>query len=266
MFLRKRPGTITAAAVLNIVYGSLFLLCCGLNGLLQTFVPNAFDFEPKGAGAAGKSKEPKGAASAGKSKQPRGTASAGKPIEAESAASVDIAQELDDEQERQIPAFKSIQAGNAVVYIFIGIFMIVLGIGLIKMQGWARWGTIGIWLFEIVFAIGYTAFAIIVVVPAADRALEIVAAKHPNDPEVATLKSSGLGVFVAAGVVVGAVIECAFAASVLLLMITRSARTAFSGVTSEPWETGESWGEHRRDNDWDRGGGYGGGYGHGRYG
>jgi hypothetical protein len=187
---RERPGTVTTAAVLNFVFGGIFAVCCGLNGLVSSaFSASMF--------------------------QQGGTSTA--------------AEDLQNEMAKEAPTAKAIGIGDAALDVVLGIAMILLGVGLLKMQAWARTGTIVIWLVTIGIAVAVTIYNMVVIAPAFDRALKTVTDRHPNDPGLKMFQSGLLGALIGSGGLIRVVIECAMALPMIILMMVRSTRDAFSG-------------------------------------
>jgi hypothetical protein len=216
---RRRTGAITTAAVLDIVLGSLFAVCCGLCGLVGAVSGgDTFNPQPNSPGA-------------------------------------DISREMKEEQAKEFPAGTIIQIANAVGQLLLGALLILFGIGLLKMQSWARWGTMVVWIVVVVWTIANATFSLLVATPASKRAMATVAARHPDDPTIKLLGSgSGLMEIASGLAIVIALVYCAIAATMIILMSIRSTRLAFSPGSASGDDADEGWGGRggRDDDDWDR--------------
>ncbi len=214
---QQRPGTVTAAAVLNFVFGGIFVLCCGLNNLVQSLVP----MSGFGGGAQG---------------------------------SVNVGKELREEIEKEAPGAQAVGAGAASLNIVFGIVMIVAGVGLLKMRSWARTLSIVVWLLVITAAIGGGAYNIVVTGPATERAMDTVTERHPDDPSIQILKGGLVSALTRAAGFVGVAIQCIVAAPVLILMLSGGTRRAFAGEGAVTPPADQGWGGNApRPGQWDRG-------------
>src|SRR4051794_25000774 len=99
-----RPGSVTAAGVLAIIYSSLFTLC-GLCGLISLLAQGAMGGNFMGAG---------------------------------DPAQAELQKQLQDALERDVPAYQAFQIGGAVLGLAEAIPLLVAGIGLLAMLRWAR--------------------------------------------------------------------------------------------------------------------------------
>jgi hypothetical protein len=108
----------------------------------------------------------------------------------------------------------------------------------------------------LVSVIGLTAFNLLVTGPGTERALKAVSDRHPNDPGLKMFQGGLMGSLVTASGLLGAAIEFALAAPVLILMFVRSTRDAFSGQASAMPPVDERWsGSSQPPDDWNRPGG-----------
>src|SRR5213082_3201917 len=99
----RRPGSVTAAGVLAIVYGSLFSLCgfCGLVGIAaQGAMGNNF-------------------------------------MAGNDPMQVQLQKELQNALERDVPGYKAFQIVGTIVGLGEAVVMLVAGIGLLYMRRWA---------------------------------------------------------------------------------------------------------------------------------
>ncbi len=213
---RRRTGAITTAAVLNIVFGSLFVLCCGLGGIAGLLAGPASQDMIKSMG-------------------------------------LGVIQELNDEVMKELPIYHATEIFRVIFLLLVGVAWIVLGIGLLGMRRWARTGTIVVGVVFILWVFLETGFTAVLVAPATERATETVALAHPEfykgqaDPGKQARMSGMIGAFVTA------LLYLAFALPPWILMLTSGTRRAFSdqAVPNEPGDDGRD-DVGRRDDDWDR--------------
>ncbi|MBI3407534.1 MAG: hypothetical protein HY040_04160 [Planctomycetes bacterium] len=144
----KRPGVVTAAAVLAIIYGSLFTLCglCGAIGQAAQGAMGANMF-------------------AGNDPQ-----------------QAKIQKEMQDNLERDIPGYRAVQVGGTVVGLVESVMLLVGGIGLLSMQPWARTVVLVFGIIAIVTTALQACYLIAIVMPATNNAMQgaIAAAAPPG--------------------------------------------------------------------------------------
>src|SRR5262245_13805382 len=134
----RRPGAVTAAGVMAIIYGSLFTLCgvCGIVGMAAQ----------DGMG--------------------------GNPFAGGDPAQAKIMKEVQEAIVAEMPAYESIQVISSIVSLAEAVALLVAGIGLLSMRRWAR--TLAIIAAVVAIATGalQAGFQMAVVMPATSRALQ----------------------------------------------------------------------------------------------
>jgi hypothetical protein len=184
---RSRPTAVTVLGIMNIVLGSLLLLCylCGAaSNLMQAASAN----NPRLGGA----DDP------------------GVIIEREIAA--------------EVPAYRAYQVGNAVLGLILSTLLLVSGIGLLNMQGWARIGSIIYAVVTIPESIGSVVFQLLVLSPAMSRAFEKVPMGPAGGPGVSVLMT----VVNVVTIIVGMLL-IVYALILLITMLRAPVREAFTG-------------------------------------
>jgi hypothetical protein len=147
-----RPGSVTAAAVLAIVYGSLGMLCglCGVAGLATQGLV-AKNFMPVGG-----------------PNQP------------------DI-QKMQQALEQDIPGYRAFQIANPTVGLALSFAILLAGIGLLGMKSWARTLALVICVLDILWIGFLTFYQSVYVMPVSTKAAEAMMAgiaKGPGKPGV----------------------------------------------------------------------------------
>ena len=131
---RRRPPGLTTMGVLNIVFGSLFLLCSLCNGgqlMMNTAAANR--------GPRGFLREP-GA-------------------------------EMLEALKAEIPGYMAIEVSRHLLHLGLAILLLTAGIGLLNMQRWARVGSIIYAVATIILEIGSLIFQLAFVNPVTSRVL-----------------------------------------------------------------------------------------------
>jgi hypothetical protein len=230
----QRPGSATAAAILAIVYGSLFTLCglCGAASLVMQ---------------------------GGMGKNLMGGAD---PNQAE------IQKQLDDTLKRDIPGYQAFQVGGTIVGLGEALALLLAGIGLLNMQPWARTLALVGSLVAMVTTALQAAYQIAFVMPAMNNAfqgiLPAAMAKQAGGPggpaprEVLNVMQTMMTVIAVVSVIVYVLIIIYLIILVMLLR-RRHVRAAFAGQPGDDYEGGpgrregrdgededEAWNEPRR--------------------
>lgn len=144
----KRPGAVTAAAVLAIIYGSLFTLCglCGAFGQVAqgAMGPNMFG---------------------GNDPQQE-----------------QVMKQIQAEMERGIPAYQAFQVGSTIFGLLESVMLLVGGIGLLSMQPWSRTVVLVFGIIAIITTTLQALYQIAFVMPAINNAFQaiVVAAAPPG--------------------------------------------------------------------------------------
>jgi hypothetical protein len=191
---RQRPAVLTVMGILNLVFGSLGLLCglCGGIGFL-------FILGGAGQGGAGFGGGPN-------------------PFAAEADKWRFMSQE--------IPAFPAVRIGELVVGFLFSTCLIVSGIGLLNMRGWGRVLALLYSLFTILLTLGSLIFTLAVVNPVQQRWILDFRRRNPGAPTNDLLTDPTL---VNILTVVGAVLSMIYAIVLLITMLLPSVSAAVAG-------------------------------------
>ncbi len=227
----QRPASVTTAAVLAIVYGSLFTLCglCGLASLaMQGANKNLF--------------------------------AGGDPQQAE------MQKKMEDALEREVPLYRAMQVIGPVVGLVLALALLVAGIGLLRLYSWARFLAIGTAMLTVLFNILQTFYQLVFLIPAMNRVFTDVLPnalpKGPAAPPVDIVQVVKYSVL--AGTIFGVLIQVAviiYLLIIMFLLLQRKARAAFAGIdmpeaiTKSPdAEEDEGWGKaappQKPEDDW----------------
>ncbi len=228
---RRRPGPVTAAAIMAIIYGSLFTFC-NLCGLLS-------------------------AASQGAMANPFGGAD---PKQAQ------MQKQIQDVLERDVPLYRVMQFTAPVVGLLGALGLLTAGVGLLRTASWARWLAVVVAALLILFNVLNAIYQIVFLVPAMTDVFDNVmrnaqaAGAPPMPPELLQIIRYSM----VAGAVIGTVIQVAvivYLLVIMFLLLGSRARAAFAGVDEPGADAGapdrpeeEGWGgsapAKRPEDDW----------------
>jgi hypothetical protein len=230
----RKPGSVTAAAVMAIIYGSLGLLCgfCGLISLVaQEFMAQNINFNMAAAG--------------------------GDPGVAAFLTQFD--KEMKDIIRRDIPLNAIIQVAESVLSLLFAALILAGGIGLLKMKRWSRKLTLRSCLAEMALSSFQVVYLFAVTLPVTIRAIDEAmpkallalppgAALPPNFQESQELANT-LGLAFA-GIVVAICIIYFFL--IVCLLSRRTVRDAFASLDQAGIDSAAMpGGQHRDvDDDW----------------
>ncbi len=199
-----RPPSVTAAAVLAIIYGTLSLTCnlCGLFGLAAQGTIN------------------------------QGMFGGGDPQQAK------LQKDLQEAIEREVPGQRIVQFVVPGVSLVLGCTLLAAGIGIFAMRSWARMLGIVTALLAIAFTGLQAIFQVIFVMPATNNAMANVLPKDmPKGPPGAPDLVRFVQISVSVASIVQMVILAAVAlylAIIVLLLVRRTARAAFAAAGLPP--------------------------------
>jgi hypothetical protein len=71
--------------------------------------------------------------------------------------------------DKEVPGWQAVEIGRGLLLILLGVLVIVAGIGLLKMQSWARWLSVFYAAVLIPLTIGHLAFELALVNPAMEK-------------------------------------------------------------------------------------------------
>jgi hypothetical protein len=198
----QRPGSVTTAAVLAIIYGSLVILCsvCGLASVaMQGANQNLF-----GGG---------------------------------DAQQAQLQKQIEETLQRDVPLYRAVQIVAPVVGLVFGVAMLVAGFGLLGVYSWARFLAVGTAILAMLFNVVQTLYQVIFMIPGMNRVFSDVlpnamAKAGPPPPGVMQIVQASL----VAGAVIGVVIQLGVIVYLLIivfLLFGRTARAAFAGIVPE---------------------------------
>jgi hypothetical protein len=206
--VRKRPTVILVMAILSITFGSLWLLlwlCVGAMPFILYHLPVP---------------------------QPGG--GTGYPY-----------RELLDLLQREIPGYAAVEVGNAVLGLVLSVLLILSGIGLLRMQNWARWTSVIFGGVTVVKEIAHSIFSWIYVNPVTERwAQELVRKLPPGTPDFSGNRI--LNTILEIGAVIASI---AFAGVLLVVMFLPNVRAAFAGRRSGPVKAAEGYSDPEPDDE-----------------
>lgn len=187
----RRPGGVTAAAVMAIVYGSLLSICgvCGVAG-------------------AGLDQGAFGPQDPNQQK---------------------LQKEIEDIMAKEVPAQKAFQIGGNIVGLLEAIAMLIAGIGLLGMRSWARTLAIVAAAVIIVTTLIQTVYYVIYVGPATRNAMQLVIQnqKGPQPAQVAQVMEITMSIVVVA-IPIFMLLIVAYVVVILVLLTRAHVRQAFA--------------------------------------
>jgi hypothetical protein len=128
---KRRPTVILFMAILNMVMGG-FTLLCGLCAAGANSFVAAMGANPQGPGGAGVA-------------------------------------DMTTFMDKEVPGWQAVEIGRGLLLILLGVVVIVAGIGLLKMQSWARWLSVFYAAVLIPLTIGHLTFELALVNPAVEK-------------------------------------------------------------------------------------------------
>ena len=210
---RPRPTSVTVMGILNIVFGSLLLLCGVCAGVLVLLMlGNNSMFNVGG---------------------------------------VNPVRELMDGIKREIPAYPAVIIASTVGGLILNALLIVAGIGLLKMQGWARVLSIIYSVITILEQIGMLIFTIAIVNPAMSRVEHELERRFAGRLPPGAMGGDSMAQNI--GNVIGALLGMTYAIILLIMMLLPRVRAALSAgppleesLADRYEESGEEY-ERKRD-------------------
>jgi hypothetical protein len=194
---RQRPGSVTAAAVMAIVYGTLFTFCnlCGLAG--QGLNKNLFG--------------------------------GGDPQQAQ------LQKQIEEALDRDVPLYSVVQLASPIIGLVFALAFLSAGLGLLGMHSWARLLAIATAVFIVLFNIVQSIYQLVFFLPAMDRVFTDVLPnampKGPAPMPVDIVQVVKISMMV--GVVIGLIIQIAvilYLLVIVFLLLRHNARAAFAGT------------------------------------
>jgi hypothetical protein len=207
---KQRPVSVLVLAILNIVIGTLSLVC----GTCAAVANSAITSLPFPSG----------------------------PVES-----------LPTYLARVLPGWQAIEVGRGLALLLLGVILIVAAIGLLMVQGWGRWLSVGYALVTLVLHSGYLTYELGFVMPALDRWQEKVREQSHGSPASQpqmTQASTRVGIAMA-----GALYLVHATALLIVLFLPHVAaafrRRAEPVPEEEEEDEGTTWRRPRRARDWD---------------
>jgi hypothetical protein len=203
LMLQQRPGSVIAAAVLAIIYGSLFMIC-GLCGLVSLAAQGTIN---------------------------QGLFGGGDPQQAQ------MQKQVQEAIERDVPGLRVFQIAGTIVGLAEALALLIAGIGLLGMHSWAR----KLAVITALIAVASTAFQVIYqvvfVMPATTNAMKVaLPAAMPKGPGpgpapgAAQIAQMMEVMFTAIniGTVIFCVLVIAYLLVIVILLQRRPVRAAFA--------------------------------------
>src|SRR5437660_756916 len=187
---RPRPTSVTVMGILNIIFGSLFLLCYLCNG-----VSLIMQSSNRGGGFGGAN---------------------------------DPGVELMNQMQAEIPGFMAYQVGSSLLHLTLSILLLTSGIGLLNMQRWARAGSIVYAVVTILVEIGALIYQLAFINPVMNRVLEDILRRQRVGPGGGP-PISGLITIINVVTVIVQILLMVYAIVLLIMMLRPSAAAAFGG-------------------------------------
>jgi hypothetical protein len=212
---RKRPTPVTVIAVLNLVFGGIGLacyLCVGAGILLLVMA-----FEQAAA------QDPK----------------------------IRDLKEVLDSMSRHVPSLIPFTVGNLIFSLVMTILLVVSGIGLLRMQGWARVLSIFVAVATILEQIAGLVYRFTVLNPGLQAWQREFLAKHPG----AVIQENPLGgqLSSAVGEILGIVLQLTYSIVLLVIMFTPTVVAAFRAPEPGYGPLERDLREERDEDQYDRG-------------
>jgi len=176
--------------ILNIIFGSLFLLCYLCNG-----VSLIMQSSNRGGGFGGAN---------------------------------DPGVELMNQMQAEIPGFMAYQVGSSLLHLTLSILLLTSGIGLLNMQRWARAGSIVYAVVTILVEIGALIYQLAFINPVMNRVLEDILRRQRVGPGGGP-PISGLITIINVVTVIVQILLMVYAIVLLIMMLRPSAAAAFGG-------------------------------------
>jgi hypothetical protein len=196
----QRPGTVTAAAVMAMIYGCLFLIC-GLIAVVSLVAQDAM-----GQGFMG----------------------------VNDPQQVKLQQEMQQIIVQKVPAYNAIQIVGNIFGLVAAIAMLIGGVALLSMSSWSR-AFVMIWCFVIIATTIFQAIYLIAfVMPATNQAIDaalpaVIPQGGPQAPEMAKMTQALVTMMFVVGLIIYLVIVV-YLAIIIGLLSGRRARLAFAGM------------------------------------
>lgn len=201
--IQTRPGAVTAAGVLSIIYGSLFTLCglCGVASLVA-----------QGSGADMGAMFGGGGDAVQKEMQKR------------------IQEEVQKAMERDAPAYNAYQIGSAILGLAEAVAFLIVGIGLVRMSPWSRGFGLTLCAITIFTTIVQAIYQLAFVMPAMRSAFQVVLpAAGPVPAEALRMMQNIMTIMSVVMVIIYAVVV--FYILIILLLLSRGhVREAFAAA------------------------------------
>ena len=151
-----------------------------------------------------------------------------------------IQKTLEDEIEKKVPNYKSVEMGINIFNAFLSLCLIILGIGLLKLQSWGRYGCLAYGGIDILAVIASVIFQFAFVVPASKDAISSIP-EFQRNKAARDIMETTLTFAPAAGCCGGI-----YPIAVLIVMFLPSVTRAFSGEPPKGYGD-DDYGDFQRD-------------------
>jgi hypothetical protein len=128
--------------------------------------------------------------------------------------------------ERELPAFRAIMIAQIALGVLLNIVLLAAGVGLLNMQPWARWASVGWAVTIILLQVASLIFTLAIVNPAMEKATKEWASKQKG-ATVSTSPGSGMQQSVSS--ICGAAFNIIYAIALLIVMFLPNVSAAFAG-------------------------------------
>jgi hypothetical protein len=198
---RERPTVLLVMAILNFVFGGLFILCglCGMGSVLFT-----------------------GALFKGMSSASKGTTGTGPDVFGEMSKVFDT-----------IPGYYPVQITTMLLLIVLNIVLIVAGVGLLQMKPWARWTSLGYGVASIFLQMVILLYAVFVMQPAMEKWTQDFTARMGGQPTPAMSTNSAIS---GMGSCFNFILYSAYPVALIIVMLLPAVGAAFSAPPLPPEE------------------------------
>jgi hypothetical protein len=191
---RKRPTAVTVMGILNIIFGSLGLLCSLCSGIMVLT-----NMAGANAGVGGPN---------------------------------NVQVEMMKMVEAEVPAYQAVQIAQVIFYFILSVMLLMSGIGLLNMQNWARMAAIAYAVIDIVVRIAALVYQLAFINPvmmrAMDRAMQLQMQQFPGPNRPPVPNMSALTGIINVVTVIVALVVIAFDVILLIIMLLPRVAAAFA--------------------------------------
>jgi hypothetical protein len=223
---QRRPGSVTAAAVLSIIYGSLFTLC-GLCGMVSLVAQGAIGKNFMGGGDPMQEK---------------------------------LQKDLEAALRNDVPAYQAFNAASTIISLAEAIALLCAGIGLVSMQSWARRLALIVCLITIATTILNAVYQTVFVIPALNKVFQEELPRLLQQQNAGAQAAEVLQLLrtmmtlIAVGMAILYFVLIVYLLIIVLLLSRQHVRAAFAaaaaGFPGEPYDSENPPGAYEDDPGW----------------